>query len=58
MEEGQLSKDGESPEEQVETPAAEEPSQYCPSCSAPLEPHKCKLVCRRCGYFMSCSDYY
>ncbi|HTQ87550.1 MAG TPA: hypothetical protein VMI93_15130 [Candidatus Solibacter sp.] len=58
MEDGRLSGSGKGREEDEEAPAAKEPSQYCPSCSARLEPHKCKLVCRRCGYFMSCSDYY
>jgi len=35
-----------------------EPLEYCPVCSARLEPRKCKLICARCGYYMSCSDYY
>lgn len=32
-------------------------SEYCPQCSFELENRSCKLVCSRCGYFMSCSDY-
>jgi hypothetical protein len=31
---------------------------YCPVCSHQLEQDHCKLVCRACGYYMSCSDYY
>jgi hypothetical protein len=31
---------------------------YCPNCSAKLESSRCKLVCRQCGYYMSCADYY
>lgn len=31
---------------------------YCPLCSKRLVEMKCKLVCERCGYFMSCADYY
>ena len=27
------------------------------NCGAPMDERKCKLICR-CGYFLSCSDYY
>jgi hypothetical protein len=33
-------------------------SAYCPVCFCALEQHRCKLICKSCGYFMSCSDYY
>jgi hypothetical protein len=33
-------------------------SSYCPSCSTHLESKSCKLICRNCGYYMSCSDFY
>jgi hypothetical protein len=29
----------------------------CANCGAKMDERKCKLVCR-CGYFLSCSDYY
>ncbi len=29
----------------------------CANCGATMDERKCKLVCR-CGYFLSCSDYY
>ncbi|HEY7701160.1 MAG TPA: hypothetical protein VIB02_02530 [Candidatus Limnocylindrales bacterium] len=29
----------------------------CANCGAPMDERKCKLMCR-CGYFLSCSDYY
>jgi hypothetical protein len=42
-----------------QTPAPEEePMLYCPVCNAKLTPRKCKLLCERCGYYMSCADYY
>ncbi len=29
----------------------------CANCGAPMDQRSCKLICR-CGYFLSCSDYY
>jgi len=58
MEDGQRSEPHRGREDEAKAPVAKDPSEYCPACSAPLEPHKCKLICRRCGYYMSCSDYY
>lgn len=29
----------------------------CANCGAEMDGRKCKLICR-CGYFLSCSDYY
>ena len=31
---------------------------YCPCCSKRLTEMRCKLLCDRCGYYMSCADYY
>lgn len=42
----------------LKEPPAEEPMLYCPVCSEKLIPRKCKLLCARCGYYMSCADYY
>jgi hypothetical protein len=46
-------------ESAVTAEAAEtEPMLYCPVCSRRLAERKCKLFCERCGYYMSCADYY
>ncbi len=37
--------------------APEFPNQFCPVCSTRLESHRCKMICPRCGYFMSCSEF-
>jgi hypothetical protein len=29
----------------------------CANCGGSMDERKCKLICR-CGYFLSCSDYY
>ena len=36
----------------------EEAMLYCPVCSTRLTSRKCKLICEKCGYYMSCADYY
>ena len=35
-----------------------EPMLYCPVCNSRLAELKCKLICPKCGYYMSCADYY
>ena len=39
-------------------PPVEHHCQICPTCSARLIGHRCKLVCTQCGYYLSCADYY
>lgn len=40
-----------------EKPGTELPNQFCPVCSSRLESRHCKMICPRCGYFMSCSEF-
>jgi hypothetical protein len=37
--------------------AIELPVDFCPVCSSRLKSRRCKMVCPRCGYFMSCSEF-
>jgi hypothetical protein len=49
------------PDDQCRVPARkdeDEPCLYCPRCDSRLTELKCKLICEKCGYYMSCSDYY
>jgi hypothetical protein len=45
-------------EPRTESAAPEHLCKWCPNCAAKLEISRCKLVCRQCGYYMSCADYY
>jgi len=46
------------PSRQDSSASDEEPLLYCPICSTRLTGRKCKLLCEKCGYYMSCADYY
>jgi hypothetical protein len=48
---------GKATEPASEAPTTEFASQFCPVCSSRLESRRCKMVCHRCGYFMSCSEF-
>jgi hypothetical protein len=40
------------------TLASDHHSRFCPTCSSRLMDSRCKLVCKTCGYFLSCADFY
>jgi hypothetical protein len=44
----------------VRNASPDEVMRTCPNCGRHLEERKCKLFCPdpRCGYFLSCADYY
>jgi hypothetical protein len=50
--------------EREETPvlntSPDEVMRTCPNCGRRLEERKCKLFCPepRCGFYLSCADYY
>lgn len=55
-----------SPEIEAEQPptagqcplTVEHHSRFCPTCGSRLDDHRCKLICRTCGYYLSCADFY
>jgi hypothetical protein len=38
--------------------AAVDPASYCPNCGSKMREGRCKMSCKTCGFFLSCSDFY
>ena len=46
------------PEEELTVKSKPDLSSYCPNCGSRMRDSRCKMVCKTCGFFLSCSDFY
>ena len=47
-----------SPVHQAQPARKPDLSSYCPNCGTQMRDSRCKMVCKTCGFFLSCSDFY
>jgi len=46
------------PEFTAKLSALTDPSRVCPHCSEIMQEQRCKVICQKCGFYLSCSDFY
>jgi hypothetical protein len=41
-----------------QTPSPADAASYCPNCGTKMSESGCQLLCKNCGFYLSCSDFY